>query len=128
MLTNFILNDFQTLTPLIKASQVDRFKILIDVNESQDHYEILATLPGLSKESTQLHIQDHILTITYERVEEKNEHVKAHITERFRGKASRSLELPRDACEEDISATFEEGTLKIKIGKKVPEQRSIMIQ
>lgn len=93
-------------------------KIQLDVKESDKMYEILADLPGATKESTEIEVKDGFLIISTERKKiEKREDEAIRREERFTGFSSRSLLLPEDADEEKIDATFENGVLKITIQK-----------
>ena len=104
--------------------------IKMDIHETDQAYEIHAEMPGVPKENVKIEIKDHVLTLSYER---KNE-IKAnkdsyHHTERFYGRASRSIQLPKDSSEEKVNATYIDGVLKVSIDKgPVPSTKTIAIQ
>jgi HSP20 family protein len=95
--------------------------IHMDMKETAEQYEIIADLPGVSKEQTKVEVKDHVLTISYERkFEEKAEGETYHRLERFQGTASRSIRLPRNVDENQVEAKFTNGVLSVSI-KKLPE-------
>ncbi|KAJ3251082.1 hypothetical protein HDU77_006141 [Chytriomyces hyalinus] len=107
------------------------FNARLDLTETPSSYLVHADLPGIPKEQVQISVKDDILTLSGERLqqrEEKDEH--RHIVERSQGKFSRSLRLPRDANVEDVKATMEHGVLELVVGKKVKEDgaKKITIQ
>ena len=104
--------------------------IKMDIHETDQAYEIHAEMPGVPKENAKLEIKDHVLTISYERKNEiKEDKGSFHHTERFYGKASRSIRLPNDVSEDKVEASYTDGVLKVLIGKApVPSAKTIAIQ
>ena len=105
----------------------------VDIKENGDHYEITAELPGVKKEDLHLHLEDGILSIEAEtRQEDKDEKDGKIIRqERRYGKFSRSFSLGESVKEEDISAGFENGVLKItapKVTEAAPVKRRIEVK
>ena len=103
--------------------------IKMDIHETDSAYEIHAEMPGVPKENAKLELKDHVLTLSYERKNEiKEEKGSFHHTERFYGKASRSIRLPNDASEDKVEASYSDGVLKVLIGKaKAPTTKTITI-
>jgi HSP20 family protein len=99
-----------------------RWAPAIDLVEADDHFLLEADLPGLSEGDVSIEVQDNVLTVSGER---KSEHERKergwYRLERSFGRFSRSLTLPEGVDADAISATFENGVLKVRIPK--PEQR-----
>ena len=107
-----------------EVQEFKRFKpMAIDIREHEDNYEIVADVPGVEKDQVNIQIKDHVLTISYERNEEKTtENSKYHRVERFTGSASRSVQLPRDVDTDKVEAFFKNGVVDVKVPKIAPVQ------
>lgn len=96
-----------------------------DITETDDAYEVVAELPGISKEDIKVSIKDGVLTINAEREqkqEEKDKKASGRVIrqERHYGKYVRSLRLGGDIKEAEIQAAFDNGVLKLTL-PKVPD-------
>ena len=103
-----------------------------DITDEGDYYELKADLPGFRKEDIDLHLQDGVLTITAKRQEEQEEKKEGKYLcrERRMGSCARAFDVS-GIREEDITAAFEDGVLKLtlpKQGEPVPQSRRIAIQ
>jgi len=106
-----------------------------DVKETENAYELEIELPGCSKENVSAELKEGYLTIKAEiKSEEENEKKAQYLRrERFFGVCSRSFYVGEALTEEDITARFENGILKLNIPKKqpeakIPERKLIAIQ
>ncbi len=111
----------------------DFFAPRVDIKECNEHYEITAELPGVKKEDVHITLEGGVLTIEAEtRQEEKEEEGgKVIRQERRYGKYRRSFNLGDSVHEEDISASFEDGILKVsapKAREEAPRQRRIEVR
>lgn len=89
-----------------------------DMIETDDAYMITVDLPGASKEDITIKVQDHRLTVSGERREEKKEEKENYLRrERYRGSFLRNFTLPESVREDKIKAGFENGVLEIKVPK-----------
>jgi HSP20 family protein len=98
----------------------------VDVAETGAGLEIHAELPGVKAEEISLDLTDGVLTLKAERAEERKEENKEkrwHIVERSSGAFIRRFALPFAAKEEEISATFDNGVLKVTIPRAAPEPK-----
>jgi HSP20 family protein len=86
-----------------------------DVIENDNEYQIDLLLAGIKKEDISINVEKDILTINAERKENKD--TKYNRKETFFGKYKRSFTLPEDVDKENISASLEDGILKITIPK-----------
>jgi HSP20 family protein len=102
-----------------EGSLVERWSPSLDLAEDDNHFVVTVELAGAKKEDVHVEVEDGVLTIRGEKKserEEKNE--KRRYTERSFGAFSRSFTLPSNADAEDVKANFENGVLKIEIGKR----------
>lgn len=104
----------------------------VDIREADDHYEITAELPGLSKDDIHVHVRDGVLTLEAESTQEDKEEKEGKVIRRERryGKFLRSFNLGADVHESDIKAAFKDGVLKLtapKVKEKVETPRRIAI-
>lgn len=94
-----------------------------DVKETEDGYEVIMNLPGLTKEDVKGEVKDGYLTIsasTNSTNDTKDEEGRYIRRERYRGSCSRSFYVGEAVTQEDIKAKFEDGTLRLLIPKKEP--------
>eukprot|EP01035_Chromulina_nebulosa_P018648 gene18648-24390_t len=95
----------------------------LDIKETSNSYNVIADLPGLTKQDVKISIHDNnVLVLEAERkYENKVEGDKYYREERSSGYVSRSLALPDNADHDKISAKFENGVLTLTIEKKPAE-------
>ncbi len=106
-----------------------------DIKEKKDKYIIVMDLPGYEKENINLSLKDGYLEVAAEVEKEENsdEDEKFVHKERYYGHCSRSFYVGDQIKEEEISAEFKNGTLKICVPKKddenkLPEAKRIEIK
>ena len=111
-----------------------------DVKESDTGYEMEIDLPGFSKDEVTVELNDGYLTISAAKGLDKDEAKSDEEAqkgnyirrERYSGSCNRSFYVGDAVTEEDIKASFENGTLKMTIPKKeakaVPEKKFISIE
>lgn len=89
----------------------------VDVHDEGDHYEVDAELPGLHREMINVEAHDGILMISADMDQEtstkKDDYV---IRERRTGTVRRSFTIG-DVKEDDITATYKDGVLKVILPK-----------
>lgn len=90
----------------------------VDISETDNHFQIIAEIPGISRDDVKINIENNILTIQGERKEEKEEKgQRFHRIERYFGSFSRSFSLPHYVDENHVEATFKDGLLTLQIPK-----------
>lgn len=105
----------------------------VDVTDDGDHYTLQADVPGVSKDDLKVEITDGVLTISAEydqKNEQKDENDKFIYRERRCGSMRRSFNV-EGIREEDITAAFNDGVLKLTLPKQqeaVPQTHAIQIQ
>ena len=100
--------------------------IRIEDQLENDRYVIRAELPGIDPEKdVEVTVENGMLSVSAERQERSSEKGRSE----FRyGSFSRSIALPRGAREEDISASYKDGVLEIRMPKPSAEAASRRIQ
>ena len=105
-----------------------------DIYEKEGKYNIVMDIPGFDKKDVKIEVEDGYLTIhaTTDSHKEENEEGKFVRRERYLGECSRSFYIGDDIKDEDIKASFKNGTLQLEIPKKeekkeLPEKRYIPI-
>lgn len=95
-----------------------------DIKERKDHYELEIDLPGYEKEDIKIELSDGYLTVhasMNKTVDDEKESKYVH-KERYVGNSSRSFYVGEGIKEEDIKASFKNGTLKLTLPKKEQEK------
>lgn len=113
--------------PVRKEAMVKPNLMKTDVKEKENGFELAIELPGINKEDVEAELKDGYLTIkaeTHKDNEEKDTDGKYIRRERFYGSTQRSFYVGEHINEEDISAKFENGLLKLFVPKKeaIPEK------
>jgi HSP20 family protein len=95
---------------------------------------IRAELPGIDPDKdVEITVHDGMVHITGERTEKKEERDKASYRSEFRyGRFERTLPLPAGATSKDVSATYKDGVLEVRLpvqseaveAAKIPIQRA----
>jgi len=89
----------------------------LDLYESSDHFVAVVELPGMRKDVIDISLHDGTLTISGERKRESNNGETAQRTERYVGTFRRSITLPARVDAGKVSATYENGILKVTLPK-----------
>lgn len=90
----------------------------VDVEETSDHILLTAELPGMSREDIDIELEDGVLTIQGEKKEEaKDEGAQGLLYERRWGSFTRRFTLPRAVDPGNITASYENGILSIRVPK-----------
>ncbi len=101
-----------------EALAVAEWAPVVDIVEDENEYLIKAELPEVKKEDVKVTVQDDVLTISGERMFEKEEKGRQyHRMERAYGSFARSFTLPEDAYGEKVAAEFKDGVLKVHLPK-----------
>lgn len=105
-----------------------------DVHELDEGYELDIDLPGFKKDEINLSLEQGYLSVSASKGLDKNETDKQGRVirqERYAGAMQRSFYVGNAVSEEDISARFEDGVLKLSIPKKaaqLPAKKTIAIE
>ena len=88
-----------------------------DLYESGDHFVAVVELPGMRKDVIDISLHDGTLTISGEREQENSNGETAQRTERYVGSFRRSIALPTRIDSSKVTATYEDGILKVTLPK-----------
>lgn len=89
----------------------------LDLYQSNDNVVAVVELPGMRKEDIDISLHDGTLTISGERKRESTDGEKAQRTERYVGTFRRSIALPTRVDAGKVSASYENGILKVTLPK-----------
>jgi HSP20 family protein len=92
--------------------------LALDVAETEDHYVVKASLPGMDPDDLEITYNNNLLTIKGEVKEEKDvDEQRYHLRERRYGTFSRSITLPATVKADAIEASYETGVLTLRLPK-----------
>lgn len=91
----------------------------LDLIEEPSRYVIEMDMPGVRLQDLEISVRGRRLTVSGRReiVRERTD-PRVRLRERWSGSFSRSLELPDQVDEEEISATLHEGILRIELPRR----------
>ncbi len=123
---NNVFDDFFN-TPFFTRTESNMMKT--DIKEHDNCYDLTIDLPGVKKDDIKAELNDGYLTVSAESntsKDEKDDNGKYICRERYSGSYSRSFYVGNAVTEQDISAKFENGTLKLTVPKKesLPEKQN----
>lgn len=90
----------------------------LDMSENDSEFVVRMDLPGIPKKDIVINVEDHQLTVSGERKEEKKEEKENYLRmERSYGRFFRSIPMPKNADVDNVKAEFKNGEMKILIPK-----------
>ena len=91
--------------------------IFVEEKVEDGELVVRAELPGIDPDKdVNIHVRDHSLSITAERREETKSEEKGRYRSEFRyGQFSRVVPLPPDADESNVTATYKDGILEVRM-------------
>jgi HSP20 family protein len=99
-----------------QRTQQTQWAPALDVVQDGGDLLIRAELPGVKREDVEITLHERVLTISGERrAEEQREGSGYYVRERRHGSFRRSLVLPHDVEEGQVSAQFEDGVLEVRV-------------
>jgi HSP20 family protein len=99
-----------------QRTQQTQWAPALDVVQDDGDLLIRAELPGVKRGDVEITLHERVLTISGERrAEEQREGSGYYVRERRYGSFQRSLVLPHDVEEGQISARFEDGVLEVRV-------------
>ncbi len=106
---------------MVKSEMAPVTLMKTDVKEKDNGFQLDIELPGCTKDNVSAELKDGYLTVKAEITQENNEgenNDRYIRRERFYGTCSRSFYVGEDLTEQDITAKFENGVLKLFVPKK----------
>jgi HSP20 family protein len=108
--------------PSLEWSESESMRSMsIDLADKDDEFVVTADLPGFEKDEIDVTVMNTDLKISAEHeaeTEEREENYLRH--ERTRRSMSRSIRLPESVVEDDVSATYKNGVLTVRLPKTEP--------
>jgi len=90
----------------------------VDIIEDEHDYRLVADLPGVSKNSIEITMEDDILLVKGERAEEERKEGETwHRSERLFGQFSRRFNVKDSVKTDSIHASYDNGILTIRLPK-----------
>ena len=99
----------------------------VDVIETEDSYLLFAELPGVRREDIQLQVRDRRLELSGRR-QPLGENRNFLRMERSYGPFRRAFDLGTAVDSESISASFEQGTLRVHIPKRAAGATRVAVE
>lgn len=91
----------------------------VNITEQKNEYIVSLAVPGLKKEDFKIDMDGNLLTISCEKVENKEEKEKKFTRKEYNFSSfSRTFTLPEEINKEKIEARYEDGVLKISLPYK----------
>ncbi len=91
---------------------------LVDISEDDKSYTLKVELPEMKREDIKVNVENGILTISGERLREKEEENRRyHRVERAYGNFVRNFTLPQNVDSTKVNATYRDGVLHVNIEK-----------
>lgn len=95
----------------------------VNISDTGDGYVMELAVPGMNKDDFKVKVDNGILSISAETKGQKEEKEKNYTRHEFSYSSFlRAFTMPENAKENEIKATYDNGILKIKIGKKASSQ------
>lgn len=105
---------------------VTTFSPRLDLNETDEAYELSAELPGMEKKDITVTVEQGMVNLKGEkRVEREEKKKNYHYTERSYGSFQRSLRLPGEIDAEKVVAHFDKGVLTVMLPKTAETRRNV---
>lgn len=103
----------------------------VDINATDENYQLIAELPGVEKADIAITIDNNVLTIETKQTEKNlNDEKRVIRSERVIGNYARSFNLDEDIDQSTINAEFSNGLLILTLPKQQkiePEPKKIKI-
>lgn len=91
----------------------------VNIQESAESYSVELAAPGLKKSDFKINVDKDLMTISVEKSEETKEEDKVFSKKEYSYTSfTRSFSLPDTVDYNNIDASYEDGVLKLIIGKK----------
>lgn len=111
--------NFNNSTQFGQNGKQSSFAPAVNIFETNDAYHLEMNVPGRNKEDFKVNVEKGLLTISYEKPEEKQSDDIKTVRKEFGFKSfSRSFHVDENINTENIQAKYENGLLKFWLPKK----------
>jgi HSP20 family protein len=91
----------------------------VNVRETADDFAIELAAPGMKKEDFKVEVENDLLTISSEKEHKEEKESDGYSRKEFSyASFSRSFTLPKSVLGDQISATYEDGVLHLRLPKR----------
>jgi HSP20 family protein len=98
----------------------------VNIFETKDGYHLELSVPGRNKEDFKVNIEKGLLTISYEKPEEKSSEEFKTISREFKFQSfTRSFHIEEKIDSENVQAKYENGLLKFWLPKKEEPKKEV---
>lgn len=105
-----------------KKARKNNLMMKTDIKEEGKNYIMDIDMPGIDKENIKIELNDGYLTVSSEVNNNKEENNNGYIhKERYTGKFARSYYVGKNITEEDVEASYKNGTLSLVFPKEKEE-------
>jgi HSP20 family protein len=95
------------------------FSPAVNTKEAKESFTLEIAVPGMKKEDFNITLNDGILTVSCQKTKENDGENDGYLTREFSASAfSRSFSLPKDVDDEHVSASYEDGILRINLPRE----------
>lgn len=103
-----------------------QFRPAVNIRETDNAFQLELLAPGLQKSDIQVQIDQHLLTVSFEKKQENEEKKEHFIRREFSTKSfKRTFTLNEKIDTENIQATYEQGILTITLPKTVQKEKQV---
>ncbi len=124
----FVPSFFNTLDRFLTEdlANVQEANPAVNIIEKENAYHLEMRAPGLAKSDFKIELDGELLSISYEKSEEKSEETDKFIKREFSTRSfRRTFTVNTDLKVEDISAKYEDGILTVDIPKKEEKAKEV---
>jgi HSP20 family protein len=115
-----IFDDFFKDWSLSNYSDTNTTLPAVNIKETENDFTVEVAAPGMSKKDFKINLEDNVLTISSEKVNEKEDEKENYTRREYSYQSfERKFNLPKDVVASDkITASYKNGELLINIPKK----------
>lgn len=106
----------------VTSGATTRWRPAVDIVESDDHYVIVADIPGVNSDSINVELSDGVMTVSGFRENQSLDSAEYKRQERQHGEFYRRFTLPKTADADSVVARSDDGVLTITVQKKESTQ------
>jgi HSP20 family molecular chaperone IbpA len=118
------LSNLWNKTPSISYIEEGVYLPAIDIDERENAYHVTADFPGVEGKDVRIEFNNGTLTMRGEKKTQREEdRSQCHISEQSNVQFNHMIELPNDVDERNITATLENGVIKVTLAKSVATDR-----
>lgn len=103
----------------------------VNIRDTKNHYKLEVAAPGFKKDDFKVTTDDGLLTISAETSSEQNQEKENYTRREFSCSSfTRTFTLPDNVVEDDISANYNDGLLKIELKKSekaLPAKKEVKV-